>query len=288
MKALLAGYGGIGANVYYPELKKLGYDVDVLDSTVPDVKYKSVSQVKNAYDLAVICTPNFTHEPIARSLALNGTKRIFVDKPGVEEWRDWEKLVYDFEDTHFHLVKNNLYRKDYGEVMRLLESGNVVGVDINWLNKNRIPNPGSWFTDKEFAYGGVSRDLMPHLFCFALKIFGLKKLSAARFFTFVDYRWNLKNITSTDYGVINYNGKYNVEDYAYASASIDNIPLRLVASWKEGIDRISVTLYLKDGSNYEWYFGLCPNDAYGEMLKDTKDSYHTDLMIHKFLDEFYL
>ena len=116
MRALLAGFGGIGANVYYPELKKLGYDVDVLDAKVPDVQYTDVKQVQQAYDLAVVCTPNFTHEEIAATLASKGTEHIFIDKPGLQTERKWYKMCFQYPDTMFHLVKNNLYRADYGKL----------------------------------------------------------------------------------------------------------------------------------------------------------------------------
>ena len=58
MKALLAGFGGIGANVHYSEMKALGYDVDILDIKTPEAKYKSMFEIEHAYDLAVVSTPN--------------------------------------------------------------------------------------------------------------------------------------------------------------------------------------------------------------------------------------
>src|SRR5271165_522543 len=109
MKALLAGFGGIGANVYYPELRKIGYDVDILDAKVSDVKYTDVRQVNQAYDLAVICTPNFTHEELAVVLANKGVRQIFIDKPGLRTSHKWWNMCHIYNKTHFHLVKNNLY-----------------------------------------------------------------------------------------------------------------------------------------------------------------------------------
>ena len=88
MKALLAGFGGIGANVYWPELNKLGYEVSILDAATPNANYRDVSQITTPFDIAVICTPNFTHSKIAEGLAATGTKRIFVLRHRHEQHRD--------------------------------------------------------------------------------------------------------------------------------------------------------------------------------------------------------
>ena len=54
------------------------------------------------------------------------------------------------------MVKNNQFRHNIDEMTNMARTSRVV--DINWCNKNRVPNPGTWFTTKELAYGGVSRD----------------------------------------------------------------------------------------------------------------------------------
>lgn len=286
MKALLAGFGGIGANVYYPELQKLGYEIDVLDEKTPNAKYKNVVEIKQAYDIAVVSTPNFTHEPISRALALNGTKRIFIEKPGLRTAQDWWDLCSDFKDTRFHLVKNNLYRSSYGNVIENFKTTSCIGMDIQWINSNRIPNPGSWFTDKEKSFGGVSRDLMPHMYCFAAKILGERTTAEIPFIQSTMQRWDLKNISNSDYGIVNPKGIYNVDDHATAIGSIDDISVKLYASWKSAYDKQSITLYFKDGTSYEWEFGLCPAEAYGEMLRDERDSIKIDMDIHYFLESF--
>lgn len=286
MKALLAGYGGIGANVYYPELAKLKYDIDILDNKVAEAKYKDISEVKTAYDIAVVSTPNFTHENIAAGLALTGTKLIFVDKPGLATAQHWWDLCSKFKETSFHLVKNNLYRDSYGDVIHLFKTKQVIGVDINWINDNRIPNPGSWFTTQHLAFGGVAHDLMPHMYCFAVKLFGQDKIAKAAFKQTKMQRWNLDSIKSTDYGTVTPGGTYNVDDTATAYTTIDGISLKMYAAWKEGYNKQSITLYFQDGTTYEWNFGLCPADAYGTMLLDKSDSLRLDLNIHSFLGNF--
>ena len=286
MKALLAGFGGIGANVYYPELKKLGYEVYILDALAQNVNFRDVMVINNSFDLAVVCTPNFTHSKIAERLAYTGTKRIFIEKPGVEHSLTWRNLVETYPNTKFHMVKNNMYRDNYGDIFRMINTKELIGVDINWLNDNRIPNPGSWFTTKATAFGGISRDLMPHLYCFAIKLFGLQALSDAKIEQACYQRWDLASISSTDYGQVYPHGTYNVDDNALVATKIGNVTLRMNASWKEGYNKQSITLFFKDGTTYEWEFGLCPAEAYGKMLQDTTDTYAMDMQIHKFLEKF--
>ena len=286
MKALLVGLGGIGANVYYPELQKLGYEIETVDERVSSATYKNINEVRSPYDISVVCTPNFTHAPIAKHILVTGTKTLYIEKPGVSTAQEWWDLSAKHRDARIHLVKNNLYRDSYGEVLSMLQGGKVIGVDINWINDNRIPNPGSWFTTKNLSFGGVSHDLMPHMYCFAVKMFGREAIADVNFKHMTMQRWNLENITSTDYGRVNRYGEYNVDDTAMAIGEVGNISLKLYASWKEGYNKQSITLYFSNGTTYEWEFGLCPAEAYGVMLQDNSDSLTLDMDIHRFLEDF--
>ena len=69
--------------------------------------------------------------------------------------------VEELKDFIKHMVKNNQHRHNVDILKETTQ--NCDNLVLNWCNKNRVPNPGSWFTTKELAYGGVSRDLMPHL-----------------------------------------------------------------------------------------------------------------------------
>ena len=86
---------------------------------------------------------------------------MFIEKPGLETVDAWESLNHTFPNTRFMMVKNNQYRTNVAELYILARRSDTI--NLNWHNFNRIPNPGSWFTDKRKAWGGVSRDLLPHL-----------------------------------------------------------------------------------------------------------------------------
>lgn len=112
------------------------------------------------FDTAHVCTPNYTHRKIAEEIAPYADI-VFVEKPGLKNSKEWNDLVNLRPFTRFIMVKNNMWRNNIVQLAELAERAKIV--NINWIRKNCIPSPGSWFTTKDQAFGGVSRDLMPHL-----------------------------------------------------------------------------------------------------------------------------
>jgi predicted dehydrogenase len=277
MRALLVGLGGIGSNVYLPQLEKLGYTVTTVDKHVSDADFDDVSLAQGVFDVAVICTPNFTHEPIARQIALR-CLNVFIEKPGLPSAKAWQKLCSDFPNTRFIMCKNNLYRSSYGEFERVLDgSVTPTSIVINWLNEDRVPSPGSWFTNKETAWGGVALDLFPHLYCHLWKLAGF---NADRVDAGKARMWSLENLSNTAYGAIDSKGVYNVCDYAEEHLDLNGMPVTIRAAWKCGVDDQVVRVYTED-EVFEWEFGLCPDDAYGSMIEN---AVLEDYEFHKELD----
>lgn len=276
MRAIVVGYGGIGKNVYVPQLENLGYKVYIVDPAVKEAAYSTVNDVpKNIeFDVAVVCCPNVHHLNAVLELS-DVCKNILVEKPGLANTRAWINTVYRLmeKDVWVSLVKNNLYREDIEKFESLVDLEEVSKIEINWINKDRIPNPGGWFTNKEMAFGGVTHDLFPHLYCFmfALVPFHLFKEQIPK--TFKMQRWDLHTLgENTDYGAINRDGVYNVCDYAEAHYYIhrdddEPLPVSLKASWKEGYNDQAIYIYYKNGGKLRIEFGLCPDDAYGRMIE---------------------
>lgn len=289
MRALLVGLGGIGANVYLPELIKLGYTVTTVDQNVPEANYKDISEVKGEFHVAVICTPNFTHLPIAETVAMY-CKTIFIEKPGLPSTEELVRLQNLYTDVKFIMCKNNLYRTTYGALDDLAaKSIRPTKIEVSWLNANRVPSPGSWFTNRKLAWGGVALDLFPHLYCILSKIVPLSQMSFVGFSK--TKQWELEELLSTNYGKVNADGVYDVCDYAEESWTWHNVPITIKAGWKTGVDDQSVRVYTED-STYEWRFGLCPNDAYGRMIAcSQEDNYQDhidmDVWIHNQLEKYH-
>ena len=139
-------------------------------------------------------------------------------------------------------------------------------VYVRWNNANRIPNPGSWFTTKELAFGGVSRDLIPHMlsyYCVLTDFTEGQKLD-----TVAMQNYLLSDITSTDYGTINPDGIYDVDDFCKLEFKNGNTTWILSANWKTNLDHddSSISFGMKN-SAIRHGLGLCPEEAYQGMIE---------------------
>ncbi len=279
-KALVVGLGGIG-RVYTKQLRNMGFNVSTVDPVYAreaKATYSTVNDVPKdiEFDIAIICCPNVHHLNAVLELT-DVCKVILVEKPGLANTAAWNNVVHRFPNHRILLVKNNLYRASIDKYADLVDLKDVAKIDINWLNKDRIPNPGGWFTDSKQAFGGVTHDLFPHLYCYMFALIPFHLFLHILPKTFKMQRWHLDNIgDNTDYGKINKDGVYDVCDYAEAHYMIprDNdepLPVTLRASWKEGYDDQAIHVYFKNGSTLNLEFGLCPDEAYGKMIENVLD-----------------
>lgn len=263
-RSLVVGMG-IG-QLYKTVLEKLGHEVITVDQDIskgamlPSVD--AAMLVHGPFDTAHICTPNFTHFQLAAKVA-PVSKIVFVEKPGVAQANNWATLIHTFKDTRFMMVKNNMWRSNIDNLTKLATKAKQV--DITWARKNCIPSPGSWFTTRKLAFGGVSRDLMPHLLSLYIAMnpnwrteqqTGKHSLQC----------WNLESIDSTEYGTINPTGTYDVDDRCHLLFSDKWILLADWRSMKE--DDSSIKFIMEDGSAEHFELGWCPEDAYQNMISD--------------------
>ena len=191
----------------------MGWQVSTIDIADPNSDYKNVSNAifdgsghhGNYWDTVHITTPNHTHFDLADTLA-NYTDIVFVEKPGVKDAQQWATLLNNNNDTRIMMVKNNQYRDN---IHHMAECANPkLGVTrINWINDNRVPKPGSWFTNKNLAFGGVSRDLMPHLLSL-YQMFEPDWRTTKPKWAKKERRWNLEDLTDSSYGEVDPDGIY--------------------------------------------------------------------------------
>lgn len=290
MKALIVGMG-IG-QLYHSVFSSLDYEIDTVDAN-PEKKatFTSVDNIKDQYDIAVVCTPNFTHELVARTIAKN-CKIVLIEKPGVRDSKSWFCLVEDFPDTRFMMVKNNQYRDEIKVFQAQADQSEHVY--IRWNNANRIPQPGSWFTTKELAFGGVSRDLIPHMLSYYCALTDFAKGRKVDSVSLQNYL--LSDITSTDYGTVNPDGIYNVDDFCKLEFKNSKTTWILSANWKTNLDHddSSIAFGMKN-SAVRHELGLCPESAYKKMVETAVENLNNnefwdkqfaqDLWIHEQLEE---
>ena len=188
---------------------------------------------------------------------------VFIEKPGLQNKIAWEKLIKNFPNTRFMMVKNNQYRNEIKHFKELAAQSTVV--KLKWINKNRIPNPGSWFTEKSLAFGGVSRDLIPHMLSYytALTDFTKGKQLSAK----AEQRWNLDQIDSTDYGVINHKGQYDVDDRCELVFVNKRTRYEMVADWRSMDDNDISISFDMPGRAIRYQLNLCPESAYKAMIE---------------------
>lgn len=240
-------------------------------------EYCNIQGEHFTFDLIIVSVPNYLHESVVDDLKEYG--RLFlVDKPGFQTKERWaEKL----KSVKMVMVKNNIYRNEIFELKKNIPDTMI----ISWTNKNRIPNPGSWFTTKEKAFGGVSRDLMPHLLSIYFFVYGILRIFVRGN---VNQYFRLQDIDSTDYGFVNKNGIYNVDDHC----SIIFRNAALYASWKDATGLLKDDFFILESGETVLNLGLCPEYAYLRMiedmltLSDERYEWHNqiDLKIHSILD----
>lgn len=280
---------GIG-NLYATVLGNLGHKVVTVD---PDpTKAADFTSVDEAIQLLVtfdtvhICTPNFTHANIARQVAPYA-KIIFVEKPGVKDAKEWQALVGDFPNTRFMMVKNNQWRENIELMKELAASSGSVYID--WINKDRVPNPGTWFTTKELAYGGVSRDLMPHLLSLFIEL-NPDYMRAHDVVSVKKQAWQLADLTQTDYGTIKADGVYNVDDYCRIEFLQEGCNWHLTANWRSmDEDQRQIEFHLLDGTVEIIELGLCPEEAYQAMIKEAVENVDNHAFwLNQFLQDIWI
>jgi predicted dehydrogenase len=295
MKSLIIGMG-IG-QLYKTVLTSLGSEITTVDSDInkradfPDVESAILS--RGPFDTVHICTPNFTHMDIAIKVAKH-SQIVFIEKPGVKQSTNWSTLVHTFKNTRFMMVKNNMWRDNIKEIE--LSAKLAKTININWINKDRVPSPGSWFTTKKLSFGGVSRDLMPHLLSLYISLNSHWKYSQLIESTSL-IRYELKDLHNTEYGTVNTQGTYDVDDICNISFDYNGQIWNLTADWRSLTeDKRNIELISNNGSISTYELGLCPEDAYKKMIsqaweeKDNNsfwnDQFLYDFWIHERIEQF--
>ena len=263
MRSLIIGMG-IG-NLYKDVLTKIGHEVVTvdLDPTKADFTDIKLAIRKHSwFETAHICTPNFTHKELAEQVAAHA-KIVFIEKPGLKTSKEWTDLVKMRPYTRFMMVKNNMWRNNMPQLLE--QATHAKQVHIRWIRKNCVPSPGSWFTTKDKAFGGVSRDLMPHLLSLFVAMNPKWEQAQVNEQTAVAC-WELKDIESTDYGTVNPNGIYDVDDMCVINFGNK---WKCSANWRSlDEEDSSIKFIMEDNSVEKFELGWCPEEAYHNMIVD--------------------
>ena len=271
LNCLVIGMGF--GQLYKKVLSEYGHTVVTVDPCVKaDFDDLEKALESNHFDTVNICTPNYTHGDIAKTVAKYEPDVVFIEKPGLKTSTEWSSLVTNFPNTRWSMVKNNQFRdiviNDKNLLKHLLT--NAIRVEFNWCNTDRVPNPGSWFTTNSLAWGGVSRDLMPHLLSWFTNLtkthFGNADLSYKR----TKQNWQLSDVTNTNYGTVKKDGVYDVDDEAVLHYTWANKSIKLTANWRTlKPSELNIVFTFDNGEVIKYEFGLCPESAYLTMVNHT-------------------
>ena len=244
--------------------------------------------VYSRFDTAHICTPNFLHQQLAELVAPKSSI-VFIEKPGFESAKHWADVIKRYPLTRFMMVKNNMWRDNIDELKKVVHDAK--SIDLNWVNKDRVPNPGTWFTTKKLAYGGVSKDLMPHLLSLLAALDEDYSKSIVTF-SKLEQKWELDDLTRSDYGTVNSNGVYDVDDYFEIEIKLNGKTWVLTSDWRStDVDEQNIKFHLPSDITVVASLGLCPEEAYQAMIKDAIENlgveefwdnqYDIDMWIHE-------
>ena len=254
---------GIG-QLYKDVLTKLGQEVITVDlDPNKGADYTDVDQAISThlkFKTAHICTPNFTHAELTKKLSACSSI-VFVEKPGLRTPEEWTQAAQS--SARVMMVKNNMWRSNIDELRALAQE--ATQVNIQWIRRNCIPHPGSWFTTRELAFGGVSRDLMPHLLSLYIAMNPQWDKEEVNGYLAIR-KWMLAQIESTEYGTVNPNGTYDVDDHC---AIKFGDKWNLIADWRS-MDKedSSIEFIMPDNTIERFELGWCPEDAYQRMIQD--------------------
>ena len=267
-RSLIIGMG-IG-QLYKTVLTNLGHTIITVDQdsnkNADFISVDAAIVTHSFFDTVHVCTPNFTHFEIAAKVAPY-SKIVFIEKPGTANSATWQKLITTFPQTRFMMVKNNMWRDNISELKVLADKAK--SVNIEWTRKNCIPSPGSWFTTRKLAFGGVSRDLMPHLLSLYIAMNPDWRKETVNGKASI-MKWLLEDIESTEYGTVNPNGTYDVDDFC--EIRFGN-KWNCVANWRSmTYENSAIEFIMQDMSVERFELGWCPEEAYLNMIKDAVDN----------------
>ncbi len=176
--ALIIGAGWIAHTGYLPALERLRWSVSIFDTGKDAAGSAALTAAlehakRNPGVLAIIATPNATHLTLAREFLDVGCQ-VLVEKPACLPTQADTAASRPSSDQLFVSTPFR-FRPDVERFIAEVERGavgDVTGVEMSWRRHGGIPRPGSWYTLRALAGGGVLADLGPHMLDIGMALLG--------------------------------------------------------------------------------------------------------------------
>ena len=136
--------------------------------------------VNTSPDVVLIASPNCYHADTA-SYFLSHHIAVIVEKPVCLSPLEFQKIksAVEFSKAPLFTSQAILYRSDIHLLRSICQSdlGDIYSMELCWVRANGIPRPGSWFTHRFLAGGGVLWDLGWHMFELALSLLSYPRIT---------------------------------------------------------------------------------------------------------------
>lgn len=248
----IAGCGWIAGHAHIPALLK---NKNVIIKAVFDTCMENALQackdfsIRNAFfefqeflecglDAVIITSPNHTHvnytlEAIAHKI------NVLCEKPVAVKEEEVRKIMQLAEKQGVIYVPGfvNRWRQDIKTMCEWIQSGRlgtIEQVDGGWLRKSGVPRPGSWFTNRDLAGGGVLADLGSHIIDICSMFLGMQKPVDFELITSRCYAQKTKHTGAAGWFQKDETCRYerNVEDSAIAHVTFeDHTSMNVNLSW---------------------------------------------------------
>ena len=190
-----------------------------------------------------ICTPNYLHSIIAVD-ALNSGINVLCEKPDAINPDEALKMKTAAEKNGklLMVIRNNRFIQQTEYLKKYIEAGKlgtIYAARCGWQRRRGIPGRGGWFTTKAQSGGGPLIDLGVHMIDVTMWLMGSPRPVSVSGCAYNKFAGNsADSATASQYGDVNKNGTFDVEDLAMGFIRFDNgACLQLEFSWASNIRR---------------------------------------------------
>lgn len=131
---------------------------------------------KSGVEAVIIATPNGTHVHYTLEALKRGI-HVLCEKPVAFHTNEMQQIMQVSKECNAIYIPGfvNRWREDIQNVYQIIQEkgiGKIQRMEAGWLRRAGVPRPGTWFTNRELAGGGVLVDLGSHIVDICLLLLG--------------------------------------------------------------------------------------------------------------------
>jgi predicted dehydrogenase len=213
-------------------------------------------------DAVSVCTPNYTHAPIAIA-CLNAGKHVLCEKPAALNYSQAleMKAAADRSGKMLNIGVVNRFNTAVNQIKRMIdegELGKVYHVNCSFRSHRSIPGLGGPFTTKAKSGGGVLVDWGVHFLDLIFYCMGASDVVAVSGATHSEMAKDMKEYAYVNMwaGPPDYNGTYDVEDYVTGLIRMKESTISVNGAWAQNIGESAMNVeFLGDRAGIKLQYG---------------------------------